>query len=223
MKQQVRFKRTNGCKGYKDIAFRALKFLSSVGALSVIVATSYSFLISDIKLVYEKPYGRSYIFSLFNDSPADIIVEKFKISYPDQPVIAKTTKDIYAQPKDGGLEMPGGNINTVPIIELHELDGETISAKDTHKFRLPPLNSRNYLRLEAAIFDITYEVTPKNRLLSYIDRTLKFLTLRNKEESLRYIVVDNYWIPTRSKSPYEAIRIACRDNDMLSRGDLCTR
>lgn len=119
--------------------------------------------------------------------------------------------------------MPGGNISTIPIVEFHELDGETISAKDTHKFRLPPLNSRDYLQLEAAIFEITYEVTPKNKLLSYIDRTLKFVELRNKEESLRYIVVDNYWIPTRSKSPYEAIRIACRDNDMLSRGDLCTR
>jgi len=223
MKQQARFKRTNSRKRYKEIVFRAVKLLSSVGAFGVIVATSYSFLISDTKLVYEKPYGRSYVFSLINDSPADIIVEKFQISYPDQPVIAKTTKDIYAQPKDGGLEIPGGNISTVPIIEFHELDGETISARDTHKFRLPPLNSRDYLQLEAAIFEINYQVTPKNKLLSYIDQTLKFVALRNEEESLRYIVVDNYWIPTRSKSPYEAIRIACRDNDMLSRGDLCTR
>lgn len=223
MKQQAKFKRPNGRKRFKAFAIRTFTILSSLGAFGVIVATAYSFLVSDTKLVYEKPYGRSYVFSLINDSPADIIVEKFRISYPDQPVIAKTTKDIYAKPKDGGLEIPGGNISTVPITEFHELDGETISAKGTHKFRLPPLNSRDYLQLEAAIFEITYEVTPKNKLLSYIDRTLKFVALRNKEEYLRYIVVDNYWIPTRSKSPYEAIRIACRDNDMLSRGDLCTR
>lgn len=191
MKQQAKFKRSNGRKRYKEIAIRTVKILSSLGVFGLIIATSYSFLVGDTKLVYEKPYGRSYVFSLINDSPADIIVEKFKISYPNQPVIAKTTKDIYAESKDGELVMPGGNISTIPIIEFHELDGETISARDTHKFRLPPLNSRDYLQLEAAIFEITYEVTPKNKLLSYIDQTLKFLTLRNEEEYLRYIVVDN--------------------------------
>ncbi|WP_162874178.1 hypothetical protein [Pseudomonas viridiflava] len=223
MKRQERFKRFDRKNKYRAIAMRSLKILSSLGGGGIVIATSYSFLIGDTQLVYEKPYGRSYVFSLVNDSPADILVEKFKISYPEQPVIAKTTKDIYVESKDGGLVMPGGNISTIPIVEFHELDGEMISARGTHKFRLPPINSRDYLQLEAAIFEITYEVTPKNKLLRHIDRSLKFFALRSREKVTRYIVVDNYWIPTRSKSPYEAIRIACRDNDTLSRGHLCTQ
>lgn len=219
MKKQNKFKRRRN--KYKTIAIRMVQALSSLGLLGVLVATCYSFFISDTRLAFERPYGRSYIFSLNNDSPADIIVQRFRVSYPNQPVIAKTTRDIYAASRGGRLVMPGGNVSTVPITEFHELDGEAISARDTHRFRLPPLNSRDYLQLEAAIFEIRYEVTPKNEMLSLLDKLLKITALRNKSEVVRYLVVDNYWIPTRSQSPYEAIRIACRDNDMFSR-DLCS-
>lgn len=220
MRYRKRFKRQRPKEKYKKLTFSAVKLLSGLGLLGFIVATSYKFLISDTKLTFEKPYGRSFIFSLNNDSPADIIVKKFQVSYPEQPVIAKTTREIYGEMKGGKAVIPGGSMSTVPIIEFHELDGETISAGENHRFRLPPLNSRDYLQLEAAVFDITYEVEPSNQVLSIIDEVLKSVALRNRVEEIRYVVVDNYWVPTRAKSVYEAIRIACRDNDMLSR-DLC--
>ncbi|MDN6864810.1 hypothetical protein [Pseudomonas rhodesiae] len=223
MKYQERFKRPNRKKLYKKLGLRTVQLLSSLGAFGFILATCYSFFVGDVRLVFEKPHGRSYIFSIINDSPADMVIEKFQVSYPSQPVIAKTTKAIYAESREGELTLPGGNISRVPIIEFRELDGETISARDTHKFRLPPTNSRDYLQLEAAIFEISYEVTPKNKLLRLIDGSLKIIALRNTEEVIRYIVIDNYWVPTRSKSSYEAIRIACRDNDMLSKGNLCSQ
>ena len=62
MKQQTKFKRPNGRKRFKAFAIRTFTILSSLGAFGVIVATAYSFLVSDTKLVYEKPYGRSYVF-----------------------------------------------------------------------------------------------------------------------------------------------------------------
>lgn len=220
MKKHNRFKRKVRNR-YKNISIWMIRALSSLGAFGFLIATCYNFFISDTRLTFEKPHGRSYIFSLNNDSPADIRVEKFRVSYPNQPVIAKTTRDIYAESRDGNLVMPGGNVSSVPITDFHELDGETISSRDTHRFRLPPLNSRDYLQLEAAIFEISYEVTPKNKILSLIDKSLKLVALRNKSETFRYLVVDNYWIPTRSQSPFEAIRIACRDNDMFSR-ELCS-
>ncbi|WP_412461136.1 hypothetical protein ACK2SD_01095 [Pseudomonas sp. SC11] len=220
MKHKEKHRRKTRKGKYKKSVFSILQALSGAGLLGIIVATSYKFLISDPKLTFEKPHGRSYIFSLNNDSPADIVVKKFEISYPAQPVIAKTTRAIYGEMRNGKAVIPGGNTSTVPIIEFHELDGETISAGENHRFRLPPLNSRDYLQLEAAVFDIAYEVEPRNKALSIIDATLKRMALRNRAEEIRYVVVDNYWVPTRAKSVHEAIRIACRDNDMLSR-DLC--
>lgn len=215
MNKHNRFIRKNKTN-YKDILARAGQALLSLGGFGILVATCYAFFIGETRLSFERPYGRSYVFSLENSSPADIRVERFRVSYPDQPVIAKTTRAIYAESRGGSLIMPGGNISTVPIVKFHELDGEIISSRSTHRFRLPPLNSRDYLELEAAIFEISYEVTPKNKALSLIDKSLKFSALRNKIEAVRYLVVDNYWIPTRSRSPREAIRLACRDNDMLS-------
>lgn len=205
---------------YKNFVIRVGQFLGSLGIFGFLVATCYGFLIGDTRLNFERPYGRSYVFSLENSSPADIRVEKFRVSYPDQPVIAKTTRDVYANSVGGSLVLPGGNISTVPITEFHELDGEIVSSHSIHRFRLPPLNSRDYLQLEAAIFEINYEVTPKNGALRFIDKALKLSSLRNKSEAIRYLVIGNYWIPTRSQSPREAIRLACRDNDMLS-GTLC--
>ncbi|MBT1081719.1 hypothetical protein [Pseudomonas aeruginosa] len=220
MKYDNKFKQKHRNK-HKIILTRIIQILSSLGAFSFLIATSYSFFMNDIRLTFERPYGRSYIFSFSNDNPADIRVEQFRVTSPNQPVIAKTTRDIYAESRDGSLVMPGGNVSTVPITEFHELDGETIPSHDIHKFRLPPLNSRDYLRLEAAIFEIDYKITPKSKTLSFIDKTLKLIGLRNESETIRYLVIDNYWIPTRSPSPYEAIRVACRDNDMLSK-DLCS-
>lgn len=220
MRYREKQKRNNPKGKYKKSLSSIIKILSGAGLFGVVVATSYKFLISDPKLTFEKPYGRSYIFSLHNDSPADIIVKKFEISYPTQPIIAKTTRAIYGEVRDGKAVIPGGNTSTVPIVEFHELDGEAISAGENHRFRLPPLNSRDYLQLEAAVFDITYELEPSNKALSVIDEVLKRMALRNRMEEIRYVVVDNYWVPTRAKSVHEAIRIACRDNDMLSK-DLC--
>lgn len=110
----------------------------------------------------------------------------------------------------------------IPAVEFHELDGKELQANSTHKFRMPPLSSKDYMQPVAAILEIQYDVLPTNSLLAGIDKVLRAMGLRNDHTKTRYLVVDNYWHETRSESLGEAIRIACRDNESI-RSDLCGR
>lgn len=65
---------------HKIILTRIIQILSSLGAFSFLIATFYSFFMNDVRLTFERPYGRSYIFSFSNDTPADIRVERFRVT-----------------------------------------------------------------------------------------------------------------------------------------------
>lgn len=185
------------------------------------MTTAYNFLVGDVTLSFVKPHGRYYDFALKNDSSADQIVKLFKVDYPPQKPIAHSTRTIVAKATDaGGYELPGGNTGWIPVTEFNELNGRILPADEVTPFIMPPTNSKNYLQLDAAVFDITLETEPANATLKFIDDILKALRLRNQVTQQRYLVMDNLWIPTRALSVPEAVRLACRDDDSLS-DDLC--
>ncbi|WP_148051322.1 hypothetical protein [Pseudomonas chlororaphis] len=201
-----------------------LGILVATGGIGVVVASVYGFLVKDVTLEFIRPYGRYYIFQLSNETPVDQLVKSFSVSPPgSQSFIFKITKDIYGDIDfNGSATLPGGNISWIPAVEFHELDGKALQAHSTHKFRMPPLSSRDYMQPMAAIIEIQYDVLPSNTVLAGLDKILRVIGLRNASTKIRYLVVDNYWHETRSESLGEAIRIACRDSDSL-RSDLCDR
>lgn len=196
---------------------KAFAALASLGLFSLLMTTAYNFLVGDVTLSFVKPHGRYYDFDLRNDSPADQIVKRFKVDYPPQTPIAHATRTIAAKASGaGGYELPGGNSGWIPVTEFDELNGWILPADKVTPFIMPPTNSKNYLQLDAAVFDITFETEPANATLKVIDDILKALKLRNQVTQQRYLVMDNLWIPTRALSVAEAVRLACRDDDSLS-------
>ncbi|MNF86654.1 hypothetical protein D3C84_690990 [compost metagenome] len=173
-------------------------------------------------LSFIKPHGRYYAFNLENENSADQIVKRFEVEYPPQKPIAHVTRRIPVEPTGmGGYVLPGGNTSSVPVTEFRELNGMVLPANKITPFLMPPINSKNYLQMDAAVFDVTFETTPVSATLSLIDRMLKAVGLRNEVTKQRYLVVDNLWIPTRSLTVDDAVRLACRDDDSLSVDDLC--
>lgn len=199
-----------------------LGLLVTTGGVGFLVASIYGYFVKDVTLDFIRPYGRYYIFQLNNETPVDQVVKSFSVMPPGpQSFIFKTTKDVYGDLDDNGsATLPGGNISSIPAVEFHELDGKDLPAHNVHKFRMPPLSSRDYMQPVAAIFEVQYDVIPTNRLLALVDVALRAVGLRNEKTKIRYLVVDNYWYETRSESLKEAIRIACRDDDSL-RSSLC--
>lgn len=207
----------------KNIGVQLLKLGMAFGVFGVLITTAYNFIVGDVSIRFDKPYGRYYAFTMENDSPSDQIIENFKVIYPEgQPLVGRTTRAIYADKVLGkGVTLPGGNIGWIPTVEFSELDGREINAGKTLKFRLPPSSSIDYIELEAAIFDLVYRTHPTNGLLAHMDSALKWIGLRSNEIKTRYVMVDNYWSPTSSNSMNEALRIACRNDRSLSRGYNC--
>ncbi|UST93788.1 hypothetical protein [Pseudomonas siliginis] len=219
------FKRKQGVvTKWKLRGGRLLGLLITTGAIGFIAASAYGFFVKDISLDFIRPYGRYYIFQLSNETPVDQRVSSFKVIPPGpQSLIFRITRDIYGELDiNGSATLPGGNISWIPAVEFHELDGKELQAHSTHKFRMPPLSSRDYMQPVAAILEVQYDVLPTNGILAGLDKILRAIGLRNSSTKTRYLVVDNYWHETRSESLGEAIRIACRDNDSL-RSDLCGR
>ncbi|AVB12499.1 MULTISPECIES: hypothetical protein [Pseudomonas syringae group] len=210
-------------KWLKKSVIRAFQFAMAVGFVSIAIATAYKFIVEDVSLTFVKPFGRYYVFELENESPSDQVIESFEVVFPaGQPLVARTTRDIYTNESDSGkVTLPGGNSGWIPTVEFTELNGQIVGANKKKKFRLPPASSIDYLRLEAAIFDVSYRTHPTSKLLKNIDAGLKWLGLKNTETKIRYIMVDNNWFPTASTSLNEALRLACRDDRSLGVGYQC--
>ena len=109
----------------------------------------------------------------------------------------------------------------VPAAEFRELDGQKIDANSTLKFRVPPLSSSFWMEPEATIVDIRYELEATNPVLSALELVLQAVNLRSTERSIRHLVVNNYWTISQSNGLDEALRVACRDDDSLSKSDVC--
>lgn len=215
------FRRPQRYSASKRLLIRGVRVGAALGIFSLLMTTSYNFLVGDVSLAFVKSHGRYYDFNLENNSPADQRIKRFKVDYPPQHVIGHVTRQIAAKASGaGGYELPGGNVSEIPVIEFHDLDGKVLPANKVTPFLMPPTNSKNYVQLDAAVFDITFEIEPTNAVLGAIDETLKTLNLRNRSTKQRYLVVDNVWIPTNAATVADAVRIACRDDQSLS--DLCT-
>ncbi|MDD1963880.1 hypothetical protein NPS29_00965 [Pseudomonas putida] len=214
------FKRPQRYSASKRWLTRAVGIGGALGVFSLLMTTTYNFLVGDVSLAFVKSHGRYYDFNLENNSPADQLITRFKVDYPPQHVIGHVTRQIAATASGaGGYELPGGNVSEIPVSEFHDLDGKVLPANKVTPFLMPPTNSKNYVQLDAAVFDITFETAPTNAVLGAIDETLKTLKLRNRSTKQRYLVVDNLWIPTNAATVADAVRIACRDDQSLS--DLC--
>jgi hypothetical protein len=196
---------------------KGLAIAASLGLSSLLLTTIYNFVVGDVTLSFVKPHGRYYDFNLTNDSSAAQIVTRFDVEYPPQMPIGHVTRTIVSNSTGtGGYELPGGNRSGIPVTEFHELNGTVLPANKITAFLMPPTNSKSYLQLDAAVFDVTLETEPVNATLSAIDGIFKAIKLRNRVTKQRYLVMDNLWIPTRALTVADAVKTACRDDDSLS-------
>lgn len=198
----------------------SFRWLLGTGILLALLSAAYQYLFGNVSLEYLQPLSRGYEFQIKNDTPSDRVVRSFRVDPPgDQRVVYKTTQAVYAQQNDKGeITLPGGNISYVPAAEFRELDGQKIGANSTLKFRVPPLSSRFWMEPEATIVDIKYEHEATNPVLSALEQAVN---LRSTKKLIRYLVVNNYWTVSQSKGLDEALRVACRDDDSLSKSDVC--
>ncbi|MBA2658113.1 MAG: hypothetical protein H0U72_00760 [Nitrosospira sp.] len=196
---------------------------TGIGILLALLGAAYQYLFGNVSLEYLQPLSRGYEFQIKNDTPSDRVVRSFRVDPPhDQRVVYKTTQNVYAQQNDKGeVALPGGNISYVPAAEFRELDGQKIGANSTLKFRVPPLSSRFWMEPEATIVDIKYELEATNPVLFALELMLQAVNFRSTERSIRYLVANNYWTVSQSKGLDEALRVACRDDDSLSKLDVC--
>lgn len=198
-------------------------FLAGSGLLAMLVAGAYQYVEGSVSLEFVQALGRGYEFRITNATPADKTITHFRVvAPPRQQLIYHVTQDIYAhQDPDGKVELPGGNSSYIPAVEYKELDGREISANSDIKFRVPPLSDRPWMEPDAAIFNIRYEIESSNPVLSSLEGVLNAARLRSNEKTIKYLVVNNYWIPTSSDSSGEAIHIFCRDNEDLASAGIC--
>lgn len=201
----------------------AWTLLVGSGVLALLLAGAYQYIEGSVSLEFVQALGRGYEFQIKNATPADKTITRFRVvAPPHQHLIYRITQDTYAhQDPDGKVVLPGGNLSYIPAVEYKELDGRRVLANSDIKFRVPPLSDRPWMEPDAAIFSIRYDIESSNPMLSSLERVLNKTGLRSDEMTIKYLVVDNYWIPTNSDSPAEAIRVFCRDNEDLASAGTC--
>ncbi|MDR2219481.1 MAG: hypothetical protein LBE24_02765 [Methylobacillus sp.] len=199
-------------------------FLVSSGIFVALLGVIYRYWATNVSLEFVQPIGNAYEFSLKNETPVDRTVKMFRIVPPSvQKVAYRITEDIYVNLDDQGrVILPGGNVSYIPAVEFKELDGQKIPANGSLKFRVPPLSSRSWMAPEAFIVDVRYELEPSNSVLAIFETLLDDIGMRSREQTIHYMVVENYWTVSRSDFVNdEAIRVFCRDNEAMAKSNIC--
>ncbi|MDC9605530.1 hypothetical protein [Xenorhabdus griffiniae] len=201
-----------------------LLWLATIGILPIIGSFTLGLLTGDVQIKSIKPSGRGYEFTLINNNSTDQIIEKFRIS-PDfeQDFIFNINQSIYAEFTENGVRIPGGNSTYMPAYEYKDMNGYVLPAKTEVKFRIPPLVARNYMTPKSMIVFADYSTKSNNiylRRLEYIFSALKF---RDTNKKPKYLVTDNYWTPLSHGNKVNAIKNACRDDDIFAKSVTCKK
>lgn len=204
-------------------AVSSLAFLGSSGILVVLLGLVYQYCAGNVSLDFVQAAGRGYEFQLTNNTPSDRTVKIFRVDPPrTQKSVYKVSEDVYAQINEQGqVTLPGGNVSYVPAAEFKELDGQNLLANSSLKFRIPPLSSRSWMQPEATIVDVRFELESTNKTLAALDSLLNLTGIRSRTRTVRFLVIENYWTVSNSTSLDEAIRVFCRDNDLMAKSSTC--
>lgn len=206
------FKRING----------VVLWLAATGILAAIVNLTFDFLTGDVQVQYIQPSGRGYEFKLINKSSTDQVVEGFRIA-PDfnQKFVFKIKDHVYGKFTDSGVSIPGGSTTYMPAYEYSEMNGYILQAKSEVNFRIPPLVARRYMAPESIVVFAEYSTKSSNEYIAKFESFLTKLKLRDGKKRKKYLVADNYWTPIGNSNKVNALKSACRDDDLLAKSSIC--
>ncbi len=117
--------------------------------------------------------------------------------------------------------MPGGNSTYMPAFEYKEMDGYVLHAKSEVSFRVPPLVARDYMVPESIVVFADYSTKAENKYMAKIESILTVFNLRDAKKRKKYLVVENYWTPLDHGNEINAIKNACRDDDVFAKSAIC--
>lgn len=198
-------------------------WLAATGILALSGNVFWDFLTGDVQVKYIKPSGKGYEFNIVNNSSADQIIKNFRIS-PDfgQGFLFEIDKSVYGELTENGFILPGGNSTYMPAFEYSEMNGYVLSAKSEVSFRVPPLVARDYMVPKSIVVFVDYSTKPNNKYLAKLESILSKIDFRDASKREKYLVVDNYWSPLSIGNQVDAIKNACRDDDVFSKSTICT-
>ncbi|MBI0473503.1 hypothetical protein EXT68_21195 [Pectobacterium parmentieri] len=197
-------------------------WLAAIGILPIATNYTFDFFTGDVQVKYIQSLERGYEFKLINNSSTDQVIEQFRIS-PEfgQRFIFKINKPVYGIFSENGVTLPGGNSTYMPAFEYKEMNGYVLGAKSEVSFRIPPLAARDYMIPDAIIVYADYKTSSKNKIMRNIEKFLGFLNIIDINKRQKYMVVDNYWTPLAQGNEVNAIKNACRDDDIFSKSETC--
>ncbi|MBA5201370.1 hypothetical protein H2Y56_18745 [Pectobacterium aroidearum] len=197
-------------------------WFAAIGILPIVSNYIFDFLTGDVQVKYIQSLERGYEFKLINNSSTDQVIEQFRIS-PEfgQGLIFKINKPVYGIFSENGVTLPGGNSTYMPAFEYKEMNGYVLGSKSEVSFRIPPLAARDYMIPDAIIVYADYKTSAKNKIMRNIEQFLSFIKIIDINKRQKYMVVDNYWTPLAQGNEVNAIKNACRDDDIFSKSEIC--
>ncbi|EJD6093511.1 hypothetical protein M0J71_RS09480, partial [Citrobacter freundii] len=108
-----------------------------------------------------------------------------------------------------------------PAYEYKEMNGYILDARSEVNFLVPPLVARDYAEPEYAVVFAEYKTKSNNKYMEKLESVLIKLNVRDGVKRQKYLIVNNFWTPISNDNLVDAIRIACRDDDLFARSDEC--
>lgn len=205
---------------------RIIKFLiwliTATGVVSVISLKIADFFTGEVQIQEIKPWRRGYEFKLFNDTPTDQIIEKFRIYLADKSkVVFRVDKEINGIFTKNGVTLPNGNTTSVPIGEFKEIDNVIVNTGKEVNFYVPPLVAVDYVIPEYVVVFVEYSTKSKNEYVAKLESVLVDLGFKDGKKKKKFLVINNHWTPINSDNDINALKLVCRDDDILSKSIDC--
>lgn len=178
----------------------------------------------EVDLKFVGKAGNGYEFELYNNSILSKRVEKLRVNPAlKQQIVFSFTKDVYAKITPNGFELPGGNTPYVPAAEFTEIDNIELTGTSGVKFRIPALTSNPGMKVEAMIIYVDYQVRSFSSITPLIGNVLGIKELGLSICKKKFLVTDDYWLPTDVDQPVDALKVACRDTEWFGKSISCRK
>ena len=207
---------------WKTWGQRLIAIMTAFGLLTSIPLLAYHYVTGTLSLEFVGQAGRGYAFALKNSAPTEKVIKSFRISLPNQKYAYTITAPVYGkQNSDGSVTLPGGNLFYVPAVEFNELDGQKIEGNASRSFTIPPLTSRSYTEPKALTVYVRYDWESSNIALRTFERLAAKMGFEAQQNTIQYMVENNYWNVSPTADPKETLRSLCRDDDLAAKSEIC--
>ncbi len=192
---------------------KIIGFLASAGFLIYFVGFASEYVRGDVRVTYSESFGDATELILTNDAPVDRRIDRLRFRSVGGEIMVMNKDTVSIVQPDGSTVFPDfpSPLKKSPAEKFSELDGSTVPAKASIKFRLPPFSNSPLYSVRDGVVELTLISRPVFRPFAWSESLLSGLGLLRTGDRQRFLITGHHWTAVAPDYFKSTERAVCED------------